>query len=181
MGRRIVRVFGVVLLASALSLLSPLGSVFWPTAGAEPDAEADAVDPEDEVLPSDLPGLDAKGDRSALGSDPRLSDAKATVPPKREQLSKLDPKRLPVPDMAKVDQERSSAAQLVWESSPGVFIAESSAVPRWFKAADGRWAEIDVSVAPVEGVAAVRSESCGGAGDVRRRFDGDLSGGVAGC
>ena len=73
----------------------------------------------------------------------------------------MDPKRPPVPDMAKVDQERSSAAQLVWESSPGVFTAVSSSEPKWFKAVDGRWAAIDVSVAPVEGVAGVVSTRAG--------------------
>ena len=90
-----------------------------------------------------------------------MNETKPTDPPKRVEPPKLDPKRPPVPDMAKVDQERSSAAQLVWESSPGVFTAVSSSEPKWFKAVDGRWAAIDVSVAPVEGVAGVVSTRAG--------------------
>ena len=48
-GCRIVRVFGTVVLVAALSLLSPLGPVFWSSAGAAPDAEQDEIDPEDRV------------------------------------------------------------------------------------------------------------------------------------
>ena len=159
-GRRVVRVCGVVVLASALSLLSPFGAVLGDPA-ADAAVDGAEIDPEDRVSPAVLPALDARGDRSEPSPDPRLNESKPSDPPKRVEAPKLDPKRPPVPDMAKVDQERSSAAQLVWESSPGVFTAAASSLPKWFKAADGRWAEIDVSVAPVEGVAGVVSTRAG--------------------
>ena len=159
-GRRVVRVCGVVVLASALSLLSPFGAVLGDPA-ADAAVDGAEIDPEDRVSPAVLPALDARGDRSEPSPDPRLNESKPSDPPKRVEAPKLDPKRPPVPDLTKVDLERSSAAQLVWESSPGVFTAAASSLPKWFKAADGRWAEIDVSVAPVEGGAGVVSTRAG--------------------
>lgn len=152
MGGRAVRVVVLVVLAAAVPLWSPAGGILAGTsAGALAAADdPDDLDPKDRVSPAELPALDAPGRRSDLRPDSRLVEKAVSEPSPRPVPVKLDVERPPVPDFSKVDQERSSGSQLVWETSPGSFVAETAVVPKWFKGGDGRWSAIDVSVAPVE-------------------------------
>jgi RHS repeat-associated protein len=135
---------GGLFIAAALLLWSPIGVPNLRQADSATAAR---------LSPSDLPAADPAGDRpdrpvidrsTPLGEVPRE--------PGGDKPLEIDPANPPQPTPDSVVAERSSPTKLVWRTGDGAFAAAVSPVPKWFKDGEGRWAEIDPSVVPAEGV-----------------------------
>jgi hypothetical protein len=139
-----VRIVGGLFVAAAMLLWSPLGL---------PNPQPADASTAERMSPSELPAADPPGDRperpiidrsTPLGEVPR--DAGGDDP------LEIDPANPPEPKFEDVVADRSSPTELVWRTGDGAFAAAVSPLPKWFEDREGRWAEIDPSVVPLDGV-----------------------------
>lgn len=141
------RVTALVVLVVSLFVWSPAGPIVLRPLGA---GAAGAQERSEELRPAELPPPEVPADpgRQEVVSQPEVAPPVPEEP--KPEPEPFTVETLPEPSEGTVLAERSSSTRLVWERPDGSFAAQVSVLPRWYLTGEGSWAEIDVSLKPIE-------------------------------